>query len=234
MKALKWMCLGIAFALIASFAVKGSLADDSANRAHLGIVQLELERVSGGLRDVTEERMLLPVTEETLDKTASRLADTFEMTDKNQNKSQINISASADMYVSENALDNIVFVSNVGNVDAYVRTWFAFEIGALTEDEFKENVLLNCNLSDWTWGETEYGVSIGNKKYAVVCAEYNGALGAGQTSAPSLLQILLCSEVTSDIAVRLDNDCDGVYEIMVHSQAVSDEGAWSAMECPWK
>jgi len=133
-------------------------------------------------------------------------------------------------------LDYIVVDTNVGNTGGYVRTWFAFEMGDLTEDEFEAAVVLKRNIADWTWGEIQYGVVISGQRYAVVCAEYvdaaskdKKALLAGETTAPSLLQVMLRNTVSNETAERLDGNGDGKYEIKATSRIVSDRGAWGAL-----
>lgn len=214
-------------------AINGSLGDQSSDGKYLCIVQSELERSGSGLTEVADDRKLLPVTDATLTKEAVQLIDQFSVTDKKNNTVNIDLSVNADMYTAKNVLDHIVVITNTGNHVGYVRTWFAFEMGDLTEDEFKASVLLNQNSTQWTWGEFTYGVQLGGERYAVVCAEYKNALEGGVTTAPNLLQILLKSDVSSDTANRLDGNHDGKYEVRAYSQVVSDDGAWSQMSKPW-
>lgn len=214
-------------------AINGSLGDESADGKYLCIVQSELERSGSGLTEVADNRELLRVTDEELTKQSVQLNDQFSVTDKRNNTVHVDLSANADMYTAKNVLDHIVVITNTGNHVGYVRTWFAFEMGDLTEDEFKASVLLNQNSTQWTWGEFTYGVQLGGERYAVVCAEYKNALEGGVTTAPNLLQILLKSDVSSDTANRLDGNHDGKYEVRAYSQVVSDDGAWSQMSKPW-
>ena len=214
-------------------AINGSLGDQSSDGKYLYIVQSELERSSSGLTEVADDRKLLPVTDATLTKEAVQLTDQFTVTDKMNHTENVNLSVNADMYTAKNVLDHIVVITNTGNQVGYVRTWFAFEMGDLTEDEFKASVLLNQNSTQWTWGEFTYGVQIDGERYAVVCAVYKNALDGGATTAPNLLQILLESDVANDTVNRLDGNHDGKYEVRAYSQVVSDDGAWSQMSKPW-
>ncbi len=221
-------------AMLTVVAINGSLGDESADGKYLCIVQSELERSGSGLTEVADYRKLLPVTDTTLTKEAVQLTDQFTVTDKMNHTENVNLSVNADMYTAENVLDHIVVITNTGNHVGYVRTWFAFEMGDLTEDEFKASVLLNQNSTQWTWGEFTYGVQISGERYAVVCAEYKNALEGGATTAPNLLQILLKSDVANEISNRLDGDHDGKYEVRAYSQVVSDDGAWSQVtDEPW-
>lgn len=220
-------------AMLTVVAINGSLGDQSSDGKYLYIVQSELERSSSGLREVADERKLLPVTDEELTKQSVQLNDQFFVTDKKNNTVNVDLSVNADMYTAENVLDHIVVITNTGNHVGYVRTWFAFEMGDLTEDEFKASVLLNPNSAQWTWGEFTYRVQIDGERYAVICAKYNTALDGGATTAPNLLQILLKSDVENDTANRLDGNHDGKYEVRAYSQVVSDDGAWSQMSKPW-
>lgn len=214
-------------------AINGSLGDQSSDGKYLYIVQSELERSGSGLTEIADDRELLPVTDEELTKQVVQLTDQFSVTDKKNNTVNIDLSVNADMYTAKNVLDHIVVITNTGNHVGYVRTWFAFEMGDLTEDEFKASVLLNQNSTQWTWGEFTYEVQIDGERYAVICAKYNTALEGRATTSPNLLQILLKSDVANDTANRLDGNHDGKYEVRAYSQVVSDDGAWSQMSKPW-
>lgn len=221
-------------AMLTVVAINGSLGDQSSDGKYLCIVQSELERSGSGLTEVADNRELLPVTDEELTKQSVQLNEQFSVTDKKNNTVNVELSVNADMYTAENVLDHIVVITNTGNHVGYVRTWFAFEMGDLTEDEFKASVLLNQNSTQWTWGEFTYGVQIDGERYAVVCAVYKNALDGGATTVPNLLQILLKSNVANDTANRLDGNHDGKYEVRAYSQVVSDDGAWSQVTSePW-
>ncbi len=234
LKTLKLIGIAVLLAMLTAVSVNGSLGDQSADGKYLYIVQSELERSGPGLKEVAEDRNLLPVTDTELTKQNVQLTDQFSVTDKKNHTVDVDLSVNADLYAAENVLDHIVVITNTGNQVGYVRTWFAFEMGDLTEDEFKASVLLNQNLTQWSWGKFEYGVKIGGKKYVIVCTEYKTKLTAEETTAPSLLQILLKDNVSGDIVSRLDSNKDGKYEVIAYSQVVSDSGAWSQVSCPWK
>ena len=233
LKTLKWIGITVLLAILTVVAINGSLGDQSSDGKYLCIVQSELERSGSDLTAVADNRELLPVTDAELTKQAVQLNEQFSVTDKKNNTVDVNLSVNANMYTAENVLDHIVVITNTGNHVGYVRTWFAFEMGDLTEDEFKASVLLNQNSTQWIWGEFTYGVQIDGERYAVICAEYNTALEGGATTTPNLLQILLKSDVSSDTANRLDGNHDGKYEVRAYSQVVSDEGAWSQVSKPW-
>ena len=220
-------------AMLTVVAINGSLGDQSSDEKYLYIVQSELERSGSGLTEVADNRELLPATDTELTKQNVQLNDQFSVTDKKNNTVDVSLSVNADMYTAENVLDHIVVITNTGNYVGYVRTWFAFEMGDLTEDEFKAFVLLNQNSTQWTWGEFTYDVQIDGERYAVICAKYNTALEGRATTSPNLLQILLKSDVSSDPANRLDGNHDGKYEVRAYSQVVSDDGAWSQVSKPW-
>ena len=234
LKTLKWIGITVLLAMLTVVAINGSLGDQSSDGKYLYIVQSELERSGSGLAEVADDRELLPVTDAELTKQNVQLTDQFSVTDKRNNTVNVDLSVNADMYTAENVLDHIVVITNTGNHVGYVRTWFAFEMGDLTEDEFKASVLLNQNSTQWTWGEFTYGVQIDGERYAVICAKYNTALEGRATTSPNLLQILLKSDVSSDAANRLDGNHDGKYEVRAYSQVVSDDGAWSQVTSePW-
>ena len=233
LKSLKWICLGVALALLTAFAVTGTFGDDDADNSYLNIVQSELERTNGGLREVQDDRELLPVADAELNKENVLLKDSFSVTGKKGNTVAVSLNSEEQMYSAENVLDHIVVVTNTGNISGNVRTWFAFEMGELTEEEFKAAVHLNQNSKEWDWGDFSYDAEIGGVKYAVVCAEYNAKLEKERTTAPNLLQIYLHSDVSDDIVSRLDGDHDGKYTVMAYSQIVSDADAWGEVGKPW-
>ncbi len=133
-------------------------------------------------------------------------------------------------------IDKFVSVKNDGNVDAYVRTWFAFEMGDLTAEEFEVSLLIHRNESVWTWSDFTFDVVIDGRRYAVVRADYNGTLAPGAvTSHPSLLQVMLRNTGDASLAGRLDGNGDGRYEIKVYTLGVSDDRVWSSAgpDVPW-
>lgn len=232
MNKLKWLIAALAVTVLTATTVSGSLSDESADGQKLYIVQSELQRENGGLADASDRELLPAVYEETATENVL-LKGRFTVTDMQNNTTAVDISVEKPMYTAANALDHIVVVTNTGNTDGYIRTWFAFEMGDLTKEEFEASVLLNQNKTDWEWDAFEYGVEIGGERYAVVCAKYKDALAAGATTQPSLLQIMLYNTVTNETAQRLDGNGDGKYEIKAFSRAVSDKDAWGAIEHPW-
>ena len=67
---------------------------------------------------------------------------------------------------TSNAVDKLVSVKNTGKSEAYVRTWFAFEMGTMNLDEWKTKVKLNINETDWIWADGSEK-EIEGKKYFV-------------------------------------------------------------------
>lgn len=234
----KWVAVVLAVLCLVTVAVGGSLGDRSSDEKYLCIVQSELQRGIDGLTEVEDNRSLVRGIYDVLTTEEVLLEGDFFATAENgqeEHTLSVKLSSLANLYTADGALDHIVVVSNIGNVPGYVRTWFAFEMGDLTAEEFKASVLLNCNEAAWRWDEFEYGVEIDGGRYAVVCAEYKTALAAEATTEPSLLQILLCNTVDDETARRLDGNRDGKYEVKAFSRAVSDKGAWGAGEItdPW-
>jgi len=220
LKTLKRIFLTAAFLALTAFAIYGTLGDDTKQADYVAIENVIQQRnAAGELIDFVTDRELLVTTGEL---TGGSIEWSNGTTDT--------------LYTNPNVVDKFVSLKNTGNVDAYVRTWFAFEMGDLTEDEFEAAVVLKRNIADWTWGEIQYGVVISGQRYAVVCAEYvdavskdKKALPAGETTAPSLLQVMLRNTVSNETAERLDGNSDGKYEIKVTSRIVSDAGAWGAL-----
>lgn len=151
----------------------------------------------------------------------------------------------------KNVLDKFVFVENTGISDAYVRTWFAFEVGEYDGAKFEELIGININGTHYKWAPEEQAdweiVEIGGNKYAVGYATYlgnaganndehkDGVLGKGETTRPSLLQVYLANTADYEDCVALDGNGNGRYDILVFSQAVQvkgfeEDGAEKALE----
>ncbi|MBQ4640294.1 MAG: hypothetical protein IJB69_07255 [Clostridia bacterium] len=128
--------------------------------------------------------------------------------------------------VMNNEVDKFVFVKNTGNSPAYVRTWFAFELGNLTLQEWWDLTHLNLNTNHWDGLDdlAEYSEeTIGGVRYAVAYATYtrnDGILQPGELSRPSLLQVAL-DKAADNKTVEGFGDS---YEILVVSQAVQTAG----------
>ena len=127
----------------------------------------------------------------------------------------------------KNAQDKFVFVENTGKSEAYVRTWFAFEQGCLTGDNFNDYIMTNANKNHWEWASVGYDVEIDGSKYYVMTATYKGPasnptgiLAPGATSYASLLQVYMKPEATNEISESFGE----TYEILVLSQATQVEG----------
>jgi len=149
---------------------------------------------------------------------------------------------------TQNHVDKVVSVTNVGSEDAYVRTLFAFEMlnidGKWVDpiDAFETHALyltvkgsqLNPNGISWPknsndgYGSLTYGsgsdychVMIGDKLYVV--GEYyygtDSKLAPEERSHASLLQVALEETVTNEQAAYFQD-----YEILVLSQAAQTAG----------
>lgn len=244
LKNLKWIGIGLVLAMVLCIAVEGSLANTAENNYKLSIVQITLERGSNGLHLVGNNRELRPAANDTNTKATVKLNENLTLTDDKSNTVEVKFSLTDKaLFTDENALDHFVVVKNTGNTVGYVRTWFAFEMGSLEPSEFEQSVILNCNSSDWVWSNFQYGVQINGENYAVVCADYavkqdndtlnRTKLEAGETTSPSLLQILLDGNISGQNSIRLDGNRDGMYKVFTHSQSASDTNGLSSMGCPW-
>jgi len=219
LKTLKRILLTAACLALTAFAIYGTLGDDTKQADYVAIKNVIQQRnTAGELIDFVTDREILVTTGEL---TGGSIEWSNGTTDT--------------LYTNPNVVDKFVSLKNTGNVDAYVRTWFAFEMGNLTDEQFKTAIRLNTNTSAWTWGEFDYGVEIGGQRYAVVWAEYNSTLAVGEmTTHPSLLQVVLTENIFTTDGV-LDGNHDGKYEIKTYSRAVSDRNAWGSGELthPW-
>ena len=155
----------------------------------------------------------------------------------------------------KNVIDKFVFVKNTGKNNAYVRTWFAFEQGEISADDFKNVIMTNSDKDHWSWETVDTDVVIEDaagveNTYVVLCATYlgpksnpNGILAPDAVSYPSLLQIYMKPEATNDQVDAIDGNKNGTYDVLVFSQAIQVDGfedAETALdegfgpEHPWK
>ena len=239
MKLNRKLMLVLAVVLSVAMAVGGTLAylqdtDEDVNVMTLGkvdIEQIELERIEqdddktgdDNLKYFEKDKPLYPyVGDLAWSETAQEWA----------------FGGSSYLFTDEvkNVQDKFVFVQNVGKSDAYVRTWFAFEQGDLSEAEFEELIGQNINEDHWEWRTIASNVEIDGGKYLIKLATYlgnagdekdvhaDGVLPAGETTRPSLLQIYLDSSAGNDDVVALDSNGDGKYNILVLSQAMQAAG----------
>lgn len=129
----------------------------------------------------------------------------------------------------KNVQDKFVFVKNTGKNDAYVRTWFALEQGSLTRDEFYDTVMTNSNGTHWDFQEVAGGVEIDGNKYMIWCATFVDAtkdaiLSPDEITRPSLLQIYMTPKADNAEVTAIDGNANGLYEVLVFSQAVQADG----------
>lgn len=162
---------------------------------------------------------------------------------------QVNSWGTADVFVTPNAMDKFVTVTNDGTSDAYVRTLIAFEAGTeLADPAYPDQSLIatemraaeaadNTNFNQpWTIASKAY-MTIDDEQYLVYELLYtganlnngsfrheNGVLPAGETTYPSLCQVYMASRATNEDCAALDGNDNGVYDILVLSQAVQVEG----------
>lgn len=121
-----------------------------------------------------------------------------------------------------NVMDKMVFVENTGKSDAYYRTIIAFECpeGMEYSEGSDKEFMMNTNGSDiFKWDKVGY-TTINNVRYLLMVATYQKALAPGNTSHPSLLQVVMTHNATNE-DMKLLGD---TYEILVLSQAVQTKG----------
>lgn len=162
---------------------------------------------------------------------------------------QVDSWGTADVFVTPNAMDKFVTVTNKGTSDAYVRTLIAFEAGIeLSDPAFPDQDLIATEMraaeaakntdfhQPWTVTSEAY-MMIDGEQYLVCELLYtgaklsngsfrheNGVLPAGATTYPSLCQVYMASRATNEDCEALDGNDNGVYDILVLSQAVQVEG----------
>lgn len=139
-------------------------------------------------------------------------------------------------FVEPNAQDKFVFVKNTGKSDAFVRTLVAFEAGSKTMAEHDKLIGISYHDATWTVGKQVY-TTIDGKNYVVFELVYtgraddddkDGILPKGETTTASLCQVYLASTATNEDVTALDGNANGMYDIIVLSQAVQAEGFTNA------
>ncbi|MBQ6808685.1 MAG: hypothetical protein IJP07_05970 [Firmicutes bacterium] len=119
------------------------------------------------------------------------------------------------------ALDKFVFVKNTGSSPCYYRTWLAFECpdGMEYSEVPDKHFMNNVNGNDlFKWEDLGYQV-IDGTRYHVELATYQEELAPGETSRPSLLQVVMTDKVTNEDAEKLGSS----YEILAYSEACQVE-----------
>ena len=163
---------------------------------NVDIEQLEYERVENGdtpdkIQEFTQNKPLLPAVYQ---------AGNVEWGDQ-QSWGQLESEAGNPAPGSnqlfgdsvQNVVDKFVFVENTGKTPTYVRTWFAFEQGDLTADEFEKLIITNRDTDHWSWETVAADVVIDGNKYVVAVATYTGNSGARQHHLPQPSAVLSAS-----------------------------------------
>lgn len=119
-----------------------------------------------------------------------------------------------------NEQDKMVFVKNIKDRDAYVRTVFAFEAGHLTWEQFQGKIHLNVNDTDWAWEWIKTPVAIGDGTYFLATATHSQPLKPGEMTAPSLLQVALDPLADNEDVLSFGD----TYVILTESQAIQSDG----------
>ena len=125
-------------------------------------------------------------------------------------------------------MDKFVFVENTGKSEAYYRTWIALECpeGMEFSEGSEKEFMMNINSHNlFNWEEKGY-VEIDNQRYLIMLATYTEKLLPGEISRPSLLQVVMTHNATSDDA-KLIGD---TYEILAFTQAVQTKNMPDAAE----
>lgn len=224
------------------------VAENTMTVGNVKIAQNEYERVdktkhytnyakTGDLREFTQNQVILPTVSKnnlSSDYTAEpNMPNLYCWGDYVTKTENVGCNGLWNPAKVENVVDKIVMVSNTGTTDAYFRTVFAFEQPeGMTYGEIPQGatMMMNVNLGWYDW-ENEIGViEIGDTKYALVVATYNGNKGilkSGETARPSLLQIALSNKLTNEDMAKFG--ADG-YKVYVVTQAVQKSDMLKADE----
>lgn len=248
----KILFTGISYLLVAALAIGGTLAylqdtDEAVNVMTLGnvyIEQLEYQRAEGVAHNAGEAGKGNGVKEGALVKfvqdqplypavPSDDTAYTAEQTDLFYWGDYVYSGTAGNGLWNDdklsNVMDKMVFVKNTGNVDAYVRTLIAFEcpVGMEYSPSPDKEFMMNVNGSDtcYKWEEIGY-ITVDETRYLVMEATYLKALNPGNTSHPSLLQVVMTHNATNEDMELLGD----TYNIVVLSQAIQTAGFDSAAQ----
>ena len=119
-----------------------------------------------------------------------------------------------DFHNHANAIDKVVTVNNVGRSDAYVRTLILVPV---IGNASTNRVVLVTNSDGISWERLD--VTIEGAKFDLFVATYSSKLEAGKSSAPSLMQVYLAPETTSEDIENVDT-----INVRVISQAMQVGG----------
>lgn len=196
------------------------------------------------LQEFTQNKLLIPTNKDKMS-WDDRISGSHQ-----QSWAQVGASGSNQLFDDscKNVIDKFVFVKNTSTSDAKLRTVFAFEIGEYKSiEEFKSVIMLNTNAAHWSWDWNGEICKIGNNNYLLATATYlgptsnpTGILAPDAVSYPSLLQFYMKSDVTKEMAEKIDGNGNRIYEIMVVSQACYESlelndvfGKITAESNPW-
>lgn len=208
----KIIAVALVLSVTAAASIAGTVAyltadDSDVNVMTLGnvkIQQIEQERDENGeLQDFTQAKPAYPAVGPV------EWADTGVTVNETEYK----------VFTDElkNVVDKIVTVKNTGLSEAYVRTLIAIEAPeGFNDDLVHVNVNQDEGITQSAW---EY-ITVNGIRYVYTCFTYAEPLKAGETSAPSLLQVFLDSQTTNEDCEKLGDEWD----IRVISQAVQTQG----------
>lgn len=160
---------------------------------------------------------------------------------------QIDVNHAAGGYLASNKPNNIqdklVLVQNTGTTDVYVRTIFAYELGSFAKSDWKMIIQDGRNQRQWKWLDKEVA-TINGHNYYIAVATYMGAtdgsrhkggiLPPGDYTYNSLGQIYMVSTATNEDCAEIDGNGNGLYDILVLSQAVQADGFKGLMSTSYK
>lgn len=219
----KVLALALSLALIATLAISGTIAyltdtDEAVNVMTLGNVDIEqIEQEydgNGALVDFTQGKPLYPYV--------GKLG--WENDEENGGAYR--------KFTMENVVDKYVSVKNTGKSDAYVRTIIALEQGTESPEVINNYMGISINAANgsefkfegaWIW-DAIGTVKIDGNYYDIMVATHEAPVPAGETTIPSLLQVYLKETADNEQVEQLDGNDNGLYDILVVSQAVQTAG----------
>jgi len=217
----KLLSIMLVVLLLAGMAVTGTMAYLTSEDSDVNVMTLGNVKIEQIEQEWNEDNELQPFTQ---GKPLYPYVGTLGWVDKNAKEYR--------RFSMNNVVDKYVTVKNTGRSDAYVRTLIALEMGEFAYDEFWDIVGISNNAEDgsefkfsgaWNWAD-DFVAEIDGKNYCVMVAVHKNPVKPGETTIPSLLQVYLSKDADNEDVEAIDGNKNGMYDILVLSQAVQTNG----------
>ena len=226
MRMRKLAIMALSVVLISVMAIGGSLAyfTDTVTNANnvitagsVQIEQIELQRSDDGIALESYELNKPCYPAHALSDTSYTPSEQFYWGAYTSTEDDYNLLWNDDAL--SGVIDKFVFVKNIGASQAYCRTLIALEcpdnVTYGTTYSESVDIMLNLNNEGIQWTTLADKITIDGTQYQVMVATYIDTVKAGETSMPSLLQVVMTDNATNREVLAMGD----TYEILVMTQA---------------